>query len=153
MPILLRESDWSGRGVPGLLLALSGQPSVSYSCSFMHKNQNYVVGGFNSLLSDLPQRQLLLVDDCFVSRLGNINFDFHNGACTVRNDEIYLCFGTSNKVESSKCRAAADPRAFIGILANYREINSSRYGHYETRIASSNGRFNFRLRCIFSDQQ
>ena len=80
----------------------------------------------------------MLVDDCYVARLGDMNFDFFDGGCTVRNDEVFLCFGSSS--ESNRCRRASNPRSFIGVLANYEEISLSQYGHAGTRIASSNGK-------------
>ena len=80
----------------------------------------------------------MLVDDCFVDHLGDMKFVFFDGGCTVRNDEVFLCFGSLS--ESNKCRRASDPKSFIGVVANYDEISLSQYGHAGTRIASSNGK-------------
>ena len=53
---MLQSRDWTSRAA---LLSLSGKPSVSYSCSFVHKNQNFIVGGTGDKRKDYLGSELL----------------------------------------------------------------------------------------------
>ena len=104
-------------------------------------------------------RQISLVDQCHLKRVGTLPFLLARGACTnFRNDEIFLCFNsnalvgfdksyyqiisqnfalesTPRKDQSNRCFYAEDP------LANFTESTPSTYQHSDTSIASNEGKF------------
>ena len=60
------------------------------SCSIIWQNQMYVFGGWTY------QRQISLVDQCHLKRVGSLPFLLARGACTnFRNEEIFLCFNSN----------------------------------------------------------
>ena len=95
------------------------------SCSLEWHNRLYVFGGYNQ------RRQISRVVGCGLKRVGNLAFDFYYGACTTVNvDQVILCFPRDNK---KRCQKAVDPEGAFTLMP------STRYEHYETRIASTNG--------------
>ena len=60
MPVILNSKGWSARPT---LLYLSGRPSVSNSCSFVHKNQNYIVGGTGDNRNDYFYAELVRIEN------------------------------------------------------------------------------------------
>ena len=71
--------------------------------------------------------------DCKLEKIGDLDFDFHYGACTnVNNQYIFLCF-SDNGQDLKKCRSSNTP------LGKYSLEKKSSYPHRWIRIASSNG--------------
>ena len=62
------------------------ETEASGSCSINWHNQMIIFGGHNE------QRQISRLDDYKLKRIGSLDFDHENGACSVMNGEIYLCF-------------------------------------------------------------
>ena len=98
--------------------------SVEGSCHLVWKNKLYVFGGIDSY-----KRQVSRLDNCTLTKIGSLNFNFVNGACTNYHDRrVYLCFD----IEQQKlCRFAESPEA------TFAESSSSHETHAYTRIASS----------------
>ena len=133
--------------------AFEPETEAEDSCSVIWQNQMYVFGGWTYM------RQISLVDQCHLKRVGTLPFLLARGACTnFRNDEIFLCFNsnalvgfdksyyqiisqnfalesTPRKDQSNRCFYAEDP------LANFTESTPSTYQHSDTSIASNEGKF------------
>ena len=42
------------------------------------------------------KRQISMIDQCSLTRVGTLEFNFNNGACTTAHDQVYLCFDERN---------------------------------------------------------
>ena len=103
---------------------------VSFSCSVTWRGQFFVFGG------EANRRQISILNDCQLERIGSLSFDHYYGGCgNVDDEEIYLCFNIDS-ADNKKCRYGVDP------LGEFIEIEESFYPHLETgRIGASNGFF------------
>ena len=63
------------------------------SCSINWENQMIVFGGFDE------RRQISRLDGVRLNRIGTLAFDHNNGACSVMNNQIFLCFRTDYSSE------------------------------------------------------
>ena len=76
---------------------------------------------------------MIQIQNCGLTKIGDLSFNFFNGACSSRLDkEIYLCF--ENDGDNKNCRRST------GALEAFVSIASSKYGHDYTRLASSPGK-------------
>ena len=79
------------------------------------------------------KRQISEVTSCGLTRIGTLEFDLWYGACANMNDEkVFLCFDLQND-EGKLCRASRDS------LGSFTKLGESRFDHYKTRIAATNG--------------
>ena len=101
------------------------------SCPLVFNNKLYAFGGSDHI------RQISQVIGCGLERIGNLEFDFFAGACTVMGGkQIMLCFhGIPTAKQGRVCRVAQSP------TGPYNTIQESNYHHYGTNIASSGGKF------------
>ena len=67
--------------------------------------------------------------ECEFKRIGSLDFDHDDGACTNVNDlEVHLCFESNN---NRQCRSAFEP------LGSFNNVALSTYDHQSIRIAAS----------------
>ena len=101
---------------------------IFYSCSLLFNDKMYVLGG------ETKRRQISRVTDCGLRRIGNLDFDFNQGACSLmQSSTLILCFAWSTK-EGKVCRVADSP------TASFKKIRESNYHHYAIKIASNGGK-------------
>ena len=81
------------------------------------------------------RRQILMVDQCQLKRIGSLAFDVSLGACAQRdNQEIFICFEEFDSYEKAKtCRRA------VGQFTNFTRLTNSAYPHGLSRIAVTQG--------------
>ena len=104
---------------------MGSDTQVFYSCSITFKGKFYVFGGVNE------KKQISVIDDCMLKRVGSLPFEFDLGACTNVNDfEFYLCFDYNN---IKTCRKSSDP------FGPFTTIADSTGTHKATRIANDGG--------------
>ena len=101
------------------------------SCSLQWHNHFYVFGGSNT------PRQVSMVNGNRLERKATLAFHFREGACTILNQIIVLCFEMN---ETKFCRKSNNPRGSFIRLPN------SNYDHKSTRIASFDGKNKIALR-------
>jgi len=92
------------------------------SCSVAWNNEQYVFGGQTN------KRQISKIEDCELTQVGELDFDFSSGACDVTDKHIVLCFG--NDDDTKTCRYGLDPFTITSALPQ------SNFGHRYTRIAT-----------------
>ena len=78
-------------------------------------------------------KQIAEVVNCGLSKIGELGFDLEDGACTVANNEIYLCFSQHAQSATKTCGKISDP------LSTFSNINDTTYGHSKAYIAASTG--------------
>ena len=104
---------------------------VHQSCSVIFKGTMYVFGGAKE------HRQIAQVTtkDCGLKRIGNLPFDFVQGACTViEGDEIILCFDTKQNDQGRVCRIDKNPTGSLDKISQ-----ESNHYHYRAKIAANKG--------------
>ena len=118
-------------GFTKLAFSFSSKTEIYESCSLIFKGIMFVFGGKNY------KRQISRVTGCELERVGNLDFNFRKGACTMTLGKILLCFPYSDLkqefVEARVCRIAHSPTSLFST------IPESYYGHFETQIASNGG--------------
>lgn len=102
------------------------EEEVFKSCGVTHRNKRIIFGGV------VNQKQILRLDSCKVTVIGELPFNFVLGACDTRNDDIVLCFGDGS-AGCRQCRNTTSP------LGNWTDLKPSSFPHYLTRIATSPG--------------
>ena len=109
-------------------LAFSFPPVTEvHACSLLFNDRMYLFGGANE------ERQISRVTGCGLKRIGDLNFDFSEGTCTLmQSSTVLLCFAWSN-YEGKVCRVADSP------TASFKTIRDSNYNHYGIKIASNGG--------------
>ena len=113
------------------------------------KGKYYIFGGtdFITLYRTVKHsKQIRRLDDCEFTKIGELDFEFTSGACTVGSDKIYLAFGGNtstnpfiSKTQEMKnstsltklCYQASEPTAV------FNKTESSFYEHSNINIASS----------------
>ena len=120
-PALLVDSN--GRQEELSCFVHDDNTDASSSCSLIWNNHLYIYGGnnFNRQISKLNQYRL--------QRVGDLQFDFNEGACTnMAGRKLFLCFDFD---DSKRCYWSENP------LADFQNITLASYAHYRTRISSS----------------
>ena len=102
---------------------------VRSSCSIVWLGRMFVFGGFNY------KRQISLVDECKLTKKGELPFDMFLGTCAQRdNREVFICFEDWNYSPTWKnCHRSNGP------LEAFSQLPSSIYDHRLTRIAVTSG--------------
>ena len=100
------------------------------SCSVIWRGNMFIFGGLSH------KRQISMVDQCQLKRVGDLPFDMVFGACAQRNDQqVYICFEVFNDSSTGKnCHVSSGP------LENFSSLPSSSYERRNTRIAVTNGK-------------
>ena len=103
---------------------------VSHSCSLTWRDQFFIFGG------RADRRQISILSNCQLERIGSLSFEHHYGGCgNVDDREIYLCFNRAS-ADQKRCRYGVDP------LGEFLGVEESLYPHHVTsRIGASNGLF------------
>ena len=96
------------------------------SCSLTWNDEQYVFGGASN------KNQISKVENCQLTQVGALDFNFTAGTCGVVNDKIVLCFGNE---DTRGCYYGSDP-----LQVNHR-LPESTFGHAYTRIATAQGKY------------
>ena len=97
------------------------------SCGVTFKGQFYIYGGKNI------KRQISVVRNCALERQKvDLKNDLERGACTVGNEQIYLCFNADGRKMQKLCHTSKDPSSNFE-----KNVTESIYEHRLIRIASS----------------
>ena len=83
VPVLV---DAEGRLDSELMTVYGEETEVHGSCSVTYQNRFYMFGGKKQ------KRQISEVTECEVKRIGSLDFDHSEGACSDNDHEIFLCF-------------------------------------------------------------
>ena len=111
--------------------AFEDNVEVYQSCSLVFKGTMYVFGGAKE------QRQIAQVttQDCGINKLGNLPFDFVQGACAViEQKEIMLCFDMKEDDQGRVCRIDTNPTGSLDKISQ-----ESNHYHYRAKIAANKG--------------
>ena len=101
-----------------------------------------VFGGLNQ------KRQISLIDQCSLNRVGTLEFNFNNGACTTAYDQVYLCFDERNTKQCYTASGRDSQKSLLDKncsisnpvsdpLETFTTLRKSSYSHKTIRIASS----------------
>ena len=102
-----------------------GNTSARPSCSVVWQGMMFMYGG------PFHNKQISVVEECKLKRVGTLEFRMDTGGCAQRNNaEIFICF---NHNEYKTCRRSVDP------LGSFTKLPESTYGHGEIRIAVTSG--------------
>ena len=106
------------------------ETEVMAACSIIWRGQMYMFGGYTY------KHQISVVDQCSLTKIGDLPIRMNYGACAQRNDEqIYICFEDLDDSSTGKnCHLANGP------LENFSNLPSSTYNHANTRIAVTSGK-------------
>ena len=107
-----------------------GNIEVHQSCSVVFNDKMFIFGGKKE------HRQIAEVSSkCGIDRIGDLPFDFVNGACTViKGDYIMLCFDIKQGYQGKVCRIDQSPTGPLD------KINKeSNFTHYRAKVASVDG--------------
>ena len=112
--------------------AFGNNVEVHKSCSLIFKGIMLLFGGANE------HRQIAKVtaQDCGIKRMGNLPFDFVQGACTViEHKEIILCFDIKENDQGRVCRIDTNPTGSLDKIGH-----ESNHYHYRAKIAANKGK-------------
>ena len=118
------------------MISADGEQSTSFSfdghevytsCGVTHENNYFIFGGGGNVM-----RQVLKLDNCGLTNLKPLPFNYIRGACGSSNGAIYLCF--PDGYQNAKLgRRATSP------LGPWSAMEPSTYDHRYTAIAASQG--------------
>ena len=70
--------------------------NVDQSCGIVFQGKMYILG------SEDEKKQIAIVDDCTLKRVGDLPFRFMSGSCTnMYNEKIVMCF---DAYDQQQCR-------------------------------------------------
>merc|ERR1711970_25274 len=95
---------------------------VTHSCSVTLENNHYIFGGQHNM------RQILQVDNCGLTNIGSLPFDFYYGACDKANNGFVLCFAST---QPNTCRKSLSP------TGPWTEMAPTKHGYAYNAIAGS----------------
>ena len=136
---ILVLNSWSSSNIP-LIIDGKGQSKeiefsfgpgtqVESSCSVVWHGKMFVFGGSRY------KRQISVVDQCQLTKKGELPFDMYFGACAQRdNQEVFICFEKVGDLSTYKnCHRSNGP------LEPFTKLPSSSYNHRDARIAVTSG--------------
>ena len=94
------------------------------SCGVTFQNKYFVFGGVKD------KHQIIELEDCSLTTIGNLDFNYHRGACDSTDKVIVLCFDYH---DGKRCRQSS-----LSTGPWYEMALSSHY-HCQTSIATSPG--------------
>lgn len=97
-------------------------------CGVTHQNTHYVFGGNRSGASGFNRRQILQIDGCGLTKLGDLDFDHRGASCGSNGNEIFLCF---DFFDQRLCRTASSP------TGQFNDVALSKYDHGVAAIGVS----------------
>ena len=101
---------------------------AEFSCTVNWKNQLFIFGGRSE------KRQISRLTGHRLKRVGNLTFDFYDGACDVMaNQYLFLCFGDDSK-DYKQCRRSTGP------LEHFSKIELSNRNHLRIQISCSDSK-------------
>ena len=103
---------------------MGADTEVRASCSLTVQGQMYFFGG------ETQKRQISMLDDCQVKRVGDLAFDFYLGGCGYFQSKIHLCFGS----ESDKCYTLNED------LSNSGDFTTTNHPHDSVPVAVGDGK-------------
>ena len=90
-----------------------------------------VFGGLNQ------KRQISLIDQCSLNRVGTLEFNFNNGACTTAYDQVYLCFDERNTKQCYTASGRDSQKSLLDkncSISNLSQIHLKLLRHFESRL-------------------
>ena len=119
-------TDLDGRiGSRDFWFKLEPDTEAYSSCSLKFQGKFYIFGDYNN-----DHRQISVIDNCALRRIGSLPFTFRGGACATVDSTLYLCF--ERETDHQTCHTATD------VLGPYEDMpQKSIYGHSHIRIAAS----------------
>ena len=113
---------------------------VRSSCSIVWHGKMFVFGGFNL------KRQISVVDECKLTKKGELPFDMSLGTCAQRdNREVFICFEDWNDSSTWKnCHRSNGP------LEAFSQLSNSTHDHRLTRIAVTSGKYSPLFNLVFT---
>ena len=107
-----------------------GNIEVHQSCSVVFNDKMFIFGGIKE------HRQIAEVSSkCGIDRIGDLPFDFVNGACTViKGDYLMLCFDMKQGYQGKVCRIDQSPTGSLDKINQW-----SNFAHYRAKVASKDG--------------
>ena len=89
-----------------------------------------MLGGYHN------KQQISVVDECRLTKIGELPFRMSFGACAQRdNEKIFICFEDFGDSSTYKnCHVTNGP------LENFSNLPNSTFGHGNTRIAVTSGK-------------
>ena len=108
-----------------------GNTEVHQSCSVVFNDKMFIFGG------QKETRQIAEVSTkCGINRIGDLPFDFVNGACTIiKGNYLMLCFDMKEGYQGKVCRIDKSP------TGSFDKINKeSNFNHYRARVAAIDGK-------------
>ena len=108
------------------------ETEVHGSCSIIWQGAMYIFGGYTY------RRQISVVDQCRLTKIGTLPFNMNFGACAQRNNQdVFICFEDYEDSSTFKnCYRATGP------LEMFNNLPSSTHTHSNTRIAVTSGKSN-----------
>ena len=101
------------------------------SCSIVWRGKAFVFGGFDHFEHQY-QRQISIVNECKLTRKGELPFDMKDGACAQRdNRELFICFESKSYLKT--CRRSNGP------FEDFTNLPNSTYDHARNQIAANSG--------------
>ena len=102
-PVLAHQN---GEITRQLMVNFDQDTSAGGSCSLVWKNEFHIFGGN----LDSTKTQISKLDSCMLKRIGDLDFEFENGACTnFDSQRIFLCFSYD---DTKRCRYASNAKDF-----------------------------------------
>ena len=103
---------------------------VDESCSIIWHGQMFIFGGYQA------ERQISVVDECQVKKVGELPFNMTRGACAQRdNNEVYICWNdATNSWTYRNCFLSNDP------LDDFSQLPRPFFRHGKSRIAVTSGK-------------
>ena len=132
---ILVLNDWGSSSAPMIIDGKGRSKKIGFnfgpgtqvdaSCSIVWRGKMFVFGGSSY------KRQISVVDQCRLTKKGELPFDMYFGACAQRNNqEVFVCFeDIFDKSTYKNCRRSNGP------LEHFSKVRSSNYYHRDARIA------------------
>ena len=120
VPVL---TNLSGKDERDFGFVFEGGATVHTGCSLLWQSTYYMFGGYGN------KNQIARLDNCQLTKIGDLSFQFSYGGCTTADNKIHLCFN-DNSAEYDVCRSSLSPTGAFEITVK------STYKHLGVKIAS-----------------
>ena len=125
-------TNLSGKTETNFGFTYEGGATVNTGCSLLWQNTYYMFGGYDN------KYQIARLDDCQLTKIGDLSFSFWYGGCATVDDKVYLCFSNKQAEEHDVCRFSLSPIGAFELTAN------SIYKHMGIKIAAYESELNLK---------
>ena len=115
-------TNLSGKTETNFGFTYEGGATVNTGCSLLWQNTYYMFGGYDN------KYQIARLDDCQLTKIGDLSFSFYYGGCATVDDKVYICFDYD--YGKNVCHSSSSPTGIFNSLTN------STYNHDGTKIAA-----------------